>query len=311
MTTEEIALLCELPNYTSFLDASFYLPFSPSIITKYVNKVENEIGVKIFIRSNKSRNLQLTEEGKVVIEALKRINDDVFYLKRQVNRLKNADNKRILIGSQPRFGNIHEQKIIADYIFKNPTAQVSMSKSPADELIRDLVSGKLDAAFITFNNSLDLDEYFSKHGDKIQATLIVNENEMYTGISEKYFHGKDAVMLKDLKDFTFAFPFPKDNDIQSARALQSWTEIAREKDLELNYINLQGYDSTVFEMARQKKIAVTTTHIPTAKYEGIKFLKILDWTGGTKLYFLHCPSNTSQALKQLQSCVDSYRKNCR
>ena len=36
MTIEEIALICELPNYTSFLDASFYLPYSPSIITKYV-----------------------------------------------------------------------------------------------------------------------------------------------------------------------------------------------------------------------------------------------------------------------------------
>ena len=307
MTIEEIALICELPNYTSFLDASFYLPYSPSVITKYVNNVESELDLTMFIRSNKSRDLQLTEEGKIVIESMRRINEDWSYLKKQVNDLKNADNKRIRIGSQPRFGNIHEQRIITDYIFNNPTAQVSMSKSPADELIRDLISGKLDAAFITFNNSLDLDEYYSGHGEKIQATLIVNENEMYTGISEKYFRGKDEVMLRDLKDFTFAFPFPNDNDIQSARAMQSWKEIAKQKGLELNYINLQGYDSTVFEMARQKKIAVTTTHIPTAKYEGIKFVRISDWTGGTKLYFLHCPSNTSQALKQLELCVSNYK----
>ena len=83
----------------------------------------------------------------------------------------------------------------------------------------------------------------------------------------------------------------------------------KEKDINLKLIHLQGYDSTVFEMARQKKIAVTATHVPTAKYEGIKFVKISDWTGSTKLYFLRCPSNKSQALSRLEQCVNSYKKN--
>ena len=309
MTTEEIALICELPNYASFLDASFYLPYSPSIITKYVNNVEEELGIKLFIRSNKSRSLQLTEEGKLVLESFNRINDDWSYLKKQVEDLKTSENRSIRIGSQPRFGNIHEQKIVTDYIFRNPTAQVSMTKSPADDLIRNLVAGKLDAAFITFNNSLDLDEYFAGHGEKILVTHIVSENEMYAGISEKYFKGKDALCLKDLEDFTFAFPFPNDNDIQSARAAQSWKQIAAEKNVDLKYINLQGYDSTVFEMARQKKIAVTTTHVPSAKYEGVKFVRIDDWTGGTNLYFLRCPSNKYPALRQLEQCVESYKRS--
>ena len=309
MTTEEIALICELPNYTSFLDASFYLPFSPSIISKYVSNVETELGIKLFLRSNKAKELQLTNEGKAIIDTLRRMNDDYSYLMRQVSCLKDEDNKKIRIGSQPRFGNIHEQKIITEYIFNNPTAQVSMSKSPADELIRALVSGKLDAAFVTFNDLLDLDDYFSGHGSKIQAMPIVIENDMYTGISEKYLPDKQEVTLQELEDFTFAVPFPNDNDIQSARAAQSWYKIAAEKDINLKLIHLQGYDSTVFEMARQKKIAVTATHVPTAKYEGIKFVKISDWTGSTKLYFLRCPSNKSQALSRLEQCVNSYKKN--
>jgi len=307
MTIEEISLICELPNYTSFLDASFYLPFSPSIISKYVNNVESELGIKLFVRSNKAKNLQLTEEGKSVIETLRRINDDWSYLKRQINQLKNEDNKKIRIGSQPRFGNIHEQRIITNYIFDNPTAQVSMTKSTADELIRALVSGKLDAAFITFNDLLDLDDYFSGHGGKILATPIVSEFDMYTGISEQYFRDRTEVTLQELNDFTFAVPFPNENDIQSARAAQSWREIASEKGIDLKLLNLQGYDSTVFEMARKKKIAVTATHIPTARYEGIRFVRISDWTGSTKLYFLRSPSNRSQVLKRLEQCVLEYK----
>ena len=307
MTTEEIALICELPNYTSFLDASFYLPYSPSIITKYVNNVENELGLKIFIRSSKSRPLQLTDDGKTVIESLRRINDDYNYLNRQVNIIKNKGDRTIRIGSQPRFGNIHEQRILTDFIFANPTSKIHITKSTADDLIRRLVSGNLDAAFITFNAALDLNDYFSAHGDKIQVAHIAGETEMYAGVSDRFFRGRDSVLLKELEDFTFAFPFPSENDIQSAMATQSWKQIAAEKGVDLKYYNLQGYDDTVFEMARQKNIAVTTTHVPTAKYEGVKFVKISDWTGGTNLYFLRSRANKSLVLRKLEECVSSYR----
>ena len=309
MTIEEISLICELTNYSSFLDASFYLPYSPSIITKYVNNVEEELGVQIFIRSNKSRPLQLTDDGKVLLESLRRIDDDYNYLKRQINVIKNKGDRTIRVGSQPRFGNIHEQRILTDFIFANPTAKIHITKAPADDLIRRLISGNLDAAFITFNASLDLNEYFYEHGDKVMATHIVSESDMYTGISDKYFWNRDEVALKELEEFTFAFPFPAENDLQSARAAQSWKDIAKEKGMKLRYINLQGYDDTIFEMARQKKIAVTTTHVPTAKYEGIKFVRISDWTGGTNLYYLRCPSNKATVLRQLEQCVSNYKEN--
>ena len=309
MTTEELALICELPSYASFLDASYYLPYSPSIITKYVNNVEQELGIKLFIRSNKSRNLQLTNEGESLIGSLKRLNDDWIYIKRQIDDLKNTNTSMIKIGSQPRFGNYHEQKIISDYMFRNPGAQVIVSKGQADELIRHLISGKLDAAFITFNQSMDLDTYFSGHGDMITARHIINEKDLYAGVSDKYFKNHSDVLLSELEDFTFAFPFPDENDTQSARALQSWKEEGEKKGLHLRYTNLHGCDSSAFEIVRQKKIAITATRIPAAEHEGIRFVRISDWAGSTNLYFLKCPANRSLVLRQLEACVEDYTKS--
>ena len=60
MTTEELELLSELPNYSSYLEASCYLPFSPSTIAKYVADVEEELGVRLFIRGSKK--IELTDE---------------------------------------------------------------------------------------------------------------------------------------------------------------------------------------------------------------------------------------------------------
>ena len=306
MTTEELELLSELPNYSSYLEASCYLPFSPSTIAKYVADVEEELGVRLFIRGSKTRRLALTDEGKTLIESIRRMNDDWLYIKRQSGYLKNSDNKVLRIGSQPRFGNIHEQRIIASFLFDDPAIQLNMAKAPADDLIRSLISGRLDAAFITFNARLDLKEYFSRHADKLAAVQIVSEDEMYAGVSEQYFPGRAAVCLKELEDFTFVFPFPAENDMQSSLAMQSWKQIAAERGITLHYIHLQGYDHTVFEMARQKKIAVTTTQVPTAQFEGIRFLKLSDWSGSTRLYFLRRPSNRSGALQRLEACVEKY-----
>jgi len=307
MTITEIQLLCELPNYTSFADASFYLPYSPSLITKYVNHAEEELGIQIFIRSSRSRDLQLTPEGAAIMETLKRLSDEYNYLKKQISQLKNEDNTRIKIGSQPRFGNIHEQTILANFLFAKPSAQLSMIKEPADEIIRHLISGRIDAACITFHDSLALDVYFGDRKSKIEATFLLSECEMYVGISDKYFPNQTELTLKQLEDFTFAFPFPNANDYQSARATESWKKIAAEKNVNLKYMNLQGYDNTIFQLASTKKVAVTTSHVPTFHHEGIHFLRISDWTGRTNLYFLTLKSNQARMVKALKHCALEHR----
>lgn len=307
MTLAEIQLVCDLPNYTSFADASFYLPYSPSLITKYVNHVEEELGIQIFVRSNRSKYLELTPEGNMVIESFKRLIDEYSYLKKQIQQLKNENSTLLKIGSQPRYGNIHEQAIISNFLFEKPALQLSIKKEAADELIRHLISGKIDAAFITFHDSLPLDSYFGERHSKLDVTYLLSEKEMYVGISDQYFPNRTEICLKELEDFTFAFPFPNANDYQSAHATDSWISIAKEKGMHLNYMNLQGYDDTVFQLATVRKIAVTTSHIPTSQPTGIHFLRISDWTGCTNLYFLTLKNQSSRMVKDLKHCVLNYR----
>lgn len=306
MTIDEILLICELANYKNFNEASLYISYSASAITKYVNNIENELGLKIFIRSNKSRDLCLTEEGKVLMDSLKRIAEDYRVMKRIAGSLKNDETSSLRLAFQPRFGNLHEQNIFTDYLVKHPSSQVNIIKTTADEIIRGIGSGQIDAAFATFHESVLLDELFGDKLSHITATLITTENEMYAGISEDYFKGVNEVNLKELEDFTFAVPFPAEHDAQSVKAKESWSRIAKEKSMKLKIRNLHGYDTSVFELARRDKIVVTTTHIPNAKFDGVKFLKIADWTGKTNLYFLHNKNNRIQPVKDLYQCTVEY-----
>lgn len=306
MTFEELELIEELLNYSSFADASCYLPYSAATITKYVTNVERELGVDIFVRSNKTRHLHLTQDGEQIIGSIKRILDDYSFLKKQVYNLTKTDQQVLHLGSQSRFGNIHEQKILSKFMLQNPTAQVSMHKQPADDVIRGLIAGRIDIALITLNKRIKLNQYFGENRPRIESTFLVSEPDMYVGVSDEYFPGQSHLLLKDLVGFTMAVPFPPSNDVQSNHAYMDWQRITKEKNVEFQYLHLAGYDNTVFDMAIARKIAITTNNIPTVTYPGVHFLKVDDWSGGNNLFLVKCKGHTSEYIKQFEEAAFEY-----
>lgn len=311
MTIQEIQTICELPNYKSFSDAALFLSYSPSAITKYVSNVEEELDVKLFVRGNKSRGLTLTHEGAIVLESLKKISDTYGALTEQLKDLKSRTHATLKIGSQPRYGNIHEQNILASFLLQNPQASIQNIKAAANELLRQLFLGKLDAVLITLHYQLSPEEYIGEDISKLDVEYITSERDMYMGVSDRFFPGRNEVTVEELRGFTFAFPFQKsETDPQAAKAASTWTELFRQRNLKPKTLYLGGYDNTIFQMATKGPIVVTTTNVP-AQYEGIKFMKLKDWTGCTNLYYIRLKNRKSSLLGSLQEAVQHYRSGLR
>lgn len=307
MTIQEIKLVSELPNYKSFSDAALFLSYSPSVITKYVSNVEEELGVKLFVRGNKSRSLTLTLEGSIVIEALKRIAETYNTLTEQLSDLKGHGNTMLKIGSQPRYGNIHEQAILASFLLQTQRASIQNIKAAANELLRQLFLGKLDAVFITLHHQLSPKEYIGDDISKLEVEFITSERSMYMGVSDRFFPGKTEATIEEFRGFTFAFPFPKSyTDPQAAKAASTWTELFKQHNFKPKTLYMGGYDNTIFQMATQGPVAVTTTNV-SAQYEGIKFVKLKDWNGCTNLYYIHMKNKKSSMLNSLGEAVQRYR----
>ena len=306
MTLEELELISELPNYSSFADASYYIPYSAATITKYVTNAEKELGITLFTRSNKTRTLQLTSDGEKIMPLIRRLVDDYSYLKKQAEILNNTKQQVLHLASQSRFGNIHEQKILSRFMLENPTAQVNVIKQTADDIIRDLISGKVDVALITLNKSIRLDMYFGENRPRIEAKFLIAEPDMYVGISQEHFKNRTTIHLRELEGFSMAVPFPNTNDLQSMHALDDWKRISKENNVEFDFIHLPGYDSTVFDMALARKMAVTTNNVPTTTYPGIHFLKIIDWTGGNNLFLVKCTGQQSNYVKNFEKAAFDY-----
>lgn len=307
MNMREIEVISELINYKSFSDASYTLPYSPSVITKYISNVEKELGIKLFIRSNKSRELSLTPEGKVLIDSILRINMNYQHMMELAKQLKGTYENVIRIGSQPRFGNLIEQEIIALFWLNNPKAKIERVKMFSMDLMKLLGAGRLDAIFVTLHGEIKIEEYFRDliNNSDIDIIFLSAEKNMYLGISDKYLPGKEEAKFKEFKDFTFAFPFPKSSDTQETKAIETYNSLASENGFKLKTVYLGGNDNAAFKLATKAPVAVATTNIP-ALYKGIKFVKISDWCAFTNLYFVYLKSNKKGMLINLKKIVKQY-----
>lgn len=309
MNMNEIAVICDLVNYRSFCDAAYSLSYSPSVITKYVSNMEKELGVKLFVRSRKASELLPTPEGQVLITAMRRIDSDYQYLLEIAKQLRSSNRKQIRVGSQPRYGNLHEQDIVASFLMENSGVELQMVKLIARDLIGMLKAGKLDAAFITLHGNLNIDEYLREKelDPDVGYSFITSECEMYFGVSEKYMPGVTEARFRDFRDFTFAFPFPKLDDSQEKMAASTFSELARDAGMKLRSMHVEGYDNTIFRLATRSPVAICTVNIP-AQYEGIKFVRVTDWHGYSRLYFVYLKNSRNEMLRRLLTCVNSFIK---
>lgn len=307
MDLREIDIVCELVNYKSFKEAAQGLCCSSSVITKYVANIERELGLKLFVRGNKSTGLTLTPEGKEVMNSLRLVRDDFHYTMELCKRLRNKGHTVLAIGMQPRFGTKFETHVISRYLQEHPEIELRVYKATVSELAAELRAGKIGALFATLYKGVDPVEYFQDQTGRqdLGIDYISAETDMYCGISERYLPGKSEATLRELRDFTFALPFPLSGDIQETQALMSWQQQAEAAGFELKAMNFSALGDSILRLALEKQVAICSTNVPL-KHDGIKFVRIKDWTGGARLYLVYRKGNMDSSLLELRRIASSY-----
>lgn len=308
MNMKEIEVLSQLVNYQSFADAAFSLSYSPSVISKYVTNIEQELGIKIIVRGNKSNELSLTPEGRVLIRNIHRLNRDYQHMLELTRQLKGSFDKVLRVGSQARFGNQIEQEILASFLLNNFNADLEQVKMNSKDLLKLLQVGKLDAMFISVHEMLDIENFIRDKVEYqgIEVTFLACEQEIYLGISNQYLPGitKEA-KFADFKDFSFAFAFPLSGDENDSKAIESFILLARQNGFKLKSAFFGAHDATILKLAAKMPIAVTATKVP-AQFEGIKFIRITDWNSYTNIYYLCLKSNRKKMLLNLKKTIKEY-----
>jgi|GEM_PF-3356566 len=310
MNIREIEVISEIVNYQSFADAAYSLSYSPSVISKYVSNVEKELGIKLFVRGNKSSKVALTPEGQLLIQDMQRINIHYRHMIELAKQLKGTFDNVLRVGSQARLGNLVEREILASFLLENSKADMEQVKMSSKDLLKIFQAGKLDAFFISVPKNIKIDDliYNLDNYSDIDITFLTSEEEMYLGISEKYLpHIKSEAPFAAFKDFSFAFAFPMSTDDTDSKAIEPFKALAEKSGFHLKTAYFGSHDTAILKLATKMPIAVTTTNIP-AQFEGIKFIKVTDWDSYTNVYFVCSKSNNKKMLHNLKKSIANYLK---
>ena len=96
----------------SFNDAAKELCVSQPAISKQIKNLEEILEVKLFYRYNKK--IELTNEGKILLDQLEKVNFHLNISEKSINASKNLDSGQLVIGCQSHIASFY----LLDYIEK-------------------------------------------------------------------------------------------------------------------------------------------------------------------------------------------------
>jgi DNA-binding transcriptional LysR family regulator len=165
MEFRHLRTIVAVARHRSFTKAGEELFLAQSAISQQIRRLEEEIGVQIFRRS--SRAVELTEEGRLILEHAQRVLAEVDDLQGHLEELTGLLRGTVRIGGIWPFGPYDLYGVLADFRAQYPGVEIHMLEDTQDEMLAMLHADELDCAFA----SVDPDNI----GPDFAATLLWQE----------------------------------------------------------------------------------------------------------------------------------------
>jgi DNA-binding transcriptional LysR family regulator len=175
-------------RHRSFTKAAEELYLAQSAISQQIRRLEAEIGIQIFRRS--SRSVELTEEGKVILEHAKRVLAEVDDMQGQMEALTGVMRGTVRIGGIWPFGSYDLYDVLADYRGRYPGVQIHMVEDTQEEVLAKLRCDELDCAFA----AVDPDTI----GSEFAGTLLWEEEFVVVAAPDHVFASQPHITWEDL-----------------------------------------------------------------------------------------------------------------
>ena len=140
-TLEGMRTFVTVVRHGSFSSAARELAMSPQLVSKYVARLEDRLGVRLFNRS--TRRLSLTEAGLAYSERCRQVLDDIDEMESAMGDLAARPRGTLRINAPMSFGVTHLAPAVAAYQVSHPDVSVEMQMS---DRVVDVVAEGFDLA---------------------------------------------------------------------------------------------------------------------------------------------------------------------
>ena len=318
MDLREIEAICAVNAYQNYSEAAFHSSSSPSVISKQIARVEDELGIRIFERATKSVPVKLTAEGEEIISYFKLIAGNYRQMQTRIQTMKVSSNESFSVGYQRHIGSFHERDLLAHFLLKNPSTTLSFVTCGTEELIHRLVNGTLSAAFISV--MLGIDELKTSLVNLADPDFSIMEiftcNQLSLGLPVSHPLAGEAVIRRDsyprLYRETFLLPVEQRSDGSLFHRKNLAGIINCPDGIRIRYVD-QNVPEVALELVEQGGGVLPQACIVPRQVGGVRFVPMEDAGFPVTTYFVFRKSRATPALLALKNSIaesaQSYRES--
>ena len=287
MNIDHMRAYVTLANCLNFTKAANELFITQPTLSKYIFRIEEELGVQLFIRS--TQNVELTETGKFIHKEFERIITQYALILDKVSLQKVSDNCSINIGMLYYAIEEYVTPLIRQ-MQKYPDITINLFSYQPNPLINDLLNDKIDAGFI-FN--LDF-----PGSDELIFHKICRE-KMILAVSEKHrLSSRSQVSVKEIKNENIVVIKDVQKKFQSKFFLSNNTNPK-------NIYEAEHIDTLYLTLNETNGIAVVASHIRNMQRKNIAFIDIEESNCYIEMCLAYKRKNDNPAIPCVLSQLDA------
>lgn len=196
MNIRDLKYLVSVAKEQNFMRAAEKSFVSQPTLSMQIKKLEDELGVQIFERSQKK--FLVTKIGEEIIKKAELILREVEEMKNIAKNSKDPFSGEIRIGAFPTLASYFFPKVVGKISKKFPQLKLLLIEEKTETLLQKLKNGEIDAAFIAMpcdDFGLDNQEIFTENF--LLAVPTKHELANKKKIDKKDLKQKELMLLED------------------------------------------------------------------------------------------------------------------
>lgn len=145
MNLQQLEYIVALDLHRNHVKAADHCHVTQPTLSMMVKKLEDELGVKIFDRSQP---LKPTEAGEIVVQRARQILQEVKNLKEFIKTEKDSIEGDFRLGVIPTLAPYLLPRFLNEFLEKHPAVSFSVFELQTDDIIKQLKSNRLDIAIL-------------------------------------------------------------------------------------------------------------------------------------------------------------------
>jgi len=318
MDLREIEAVCAVNAYRNYSEAAFHSFSSPSVVSKQVARVEEELGIRIFERATKTAPVRLTPEGENLIPHFKQIANQYYRMLSKTAAMKSNLGETLTVGYQPSPASSFEKDTLIEFSLENPACSLRYITGGTAELIQQLVNGTLSAAFLSLMVGTDElnSPYVSLADPDFSVTELFTHNRLYLGVPLDHPLAQQDMIRREqyplLYQETFLLPMEQRDDSWVFQRNYIRRIIHNPMDMKIRYVD-QSATEIVLKLVERGFGILPKPCASVRQVGGVRFVPVEDTGTPIISYFIYRKSNISPALLHLKntvlSCSETLRKD--